>query len=235
MDRRVHKHHAASVFLLNLYNFDDTAYRQCLEKVSVQRRERAERYCRQGDRVRCVMSELLVRYVYHSIQKNKKLPEFVYPPYGKPYLAGDPAFRFSVSHTGMYVAVGYAEEELGIDVEQIDRSLDRKAIAASVFTKREQAYIFGAVGEQTCMLRFAQLWTVKESYLKYLGCGFRKSPLSFSVDPNNKTISENETGAVLDITFINKPLSKHYYLTVCGKIKELFIEDVAYTAIMDVI
>lgn len=235
MNRRIMKHNTVQVFLLNLQEIDDTVYRQSYETVSQKRRLRADRYRRHEDALRCVMSEMLVRYVYHHIRKGTQSPEFVYPLRRKPYLLNDQSFHFSVSHTGRFIAVGYAQGEIGIDIEQINRPLNRKSIAASVFTPEEQAYIFGTSKEPICNLRFAELWTAKESYLKYLGCGFSKSPLSFSVNLENKTVYEKESGIVPEIAILGNRLTKDYYLTACGNIGNLFLEFVTYHSIMDVV
>lgn len=235
MNRRIGKQNTAQVFLLNLHSMDDMVYRQFYEAVSPKRRLRADRYCRHEDALRCVMSEMLVRYVYHHIRKGTQSPEFVYPLHEKPYLSNDRSFHFSVSHTGMFLAVGYAQGEIGIDIEQINRPLNRKSIAASVFTPEEQAYIFGTSKEPIWILRFAQLWTAKESYLKYLGCGFRKSPLSFSVNLENKTIYEKESGIVPEIAVLGNRLTEDYYLTACGTIGNLSLEFVTYHSIMDIL
>lgn len=229
------EHDTARVFLLNLRDIDDIAYRRAYNAVSPARQQRADRYHRYEDALRCVMSEILVRYAYQYIGAYAGSPQIVYPPRGKPYLSNDTAFHFSVSHTGMFVAVGYAEGELGIDIEQADRPLDRKQIAASVFTPEEQSYVFGTFKEQESDLRFTKLWTAKESYLKYLGCGFGKSPLSFSVDLKDQTIHEKERGIVKGITVFGRQLPEDYYLAVCGGIRKVSIEFIRYCSIRDLI
>lgn len=236
---------AAQVFLYNLHDLEEAVYPLFYQAVTSKRQERADRYYRKEDAIRCVMSEVLVRYVYHHIRNDKNLPDIVYPSQGKPYLSNDRGFHFSVSHTGDYVAVGYAPGEIGIDIEQINRPLNRKSIAISVFTPEEQAYVFGTYGEKEIsetsfseegdLLRFAKLWTAKESYLKYLGCGFGKSPLSFFVNPEAGTICEKESGIVPGITVLGNRLSEDYYLTVCAGIKRISLEFVTYHSMKNVI
>lgn len=221
------------IVILQLNGMNDTIYKQFYGMVSAERRRRADRCRRQEDAVRCIMAEALVRYAYHS--RSSESPVFMYPPNGKPYLQNDRSFHFSVSHTGMLVAVGYADSEIGIDIEQIDRPLDRKSIAGLVFTPKEQAYVFGASDGQTRFLRFTELWTAKESYLKYLGTGFSKSPLSFSVDLKSRTVHEQEGGTVPGITFLGERLLARCYLTACGNIGSMSLELKTYRAIMDII
>lgn len=232
---RMNRYDTAKIFLLNLQDVDNTVYRQFYKMVSPMRQQRADRYHRYEDALRCVMSEILVRYVYQYIGAYAGSPQIIYPTRGKPYLANDAAFHFSVSHTGMFVAVGYAKGEIGIDIEQVNRSLDRKSIAASVFTPEEQAYVFQGAEKQTSDLRFTKLWTAKESYLKYLGCGFHKSPLSFSVDLRDQTVYEKESGIVQGLTVCGQYLPGDHYLTACGNIKEISTEFIRHHSVIDII
>lgn len=67
-------------------------------------------------------------------------------------------------------------------MQQMLPDVKTEELAKRFFTADEQAYLFEQP-EQTA-LRFYQVWTGKESYLKYLGTGLKKSLTSFSVlDP----------------------------------------------------
>ena len=63
--------------------------------------------------------------------------------------------------------------------EQIRAAAESLGFAVRFFTPEEQDYVF----EQPDRIqdRFYRVWTGKESYLKYLGTGLRKSLDSFSV------------------------------------------------------
>ena len=85
---------------------------------------------------------------------------------GKPYFADLP-IRFSLSHSGQKVILAVSQHEIGADIEQIlPRSTD---VAKRFFTERERAYVFAA--ETEALSRFYEIWTKKEAYGKYLGCG----------------------------------------------------------------
>jgi len=199
------------VILLDLRGLDGTAYRMFYEAASEERRRRADRYLRQEDAVRCIMAEALVRYAYAGTGKRPDPFEIVRTPQGKPYLKQDDRFHFSISHTGSWAAAACAGEEIGMDVEQIHRPVDRRTVADAVFTPEERAWIFSPHDETVQRLRFAELWTAKESYLKYIGTGFRKSPLKVKVDPVGKRI------AGTDAVLTGMVLPQDCYLTVCGR------------------
>ena len=87
-------------------------------------------------------SELLKRKVLgeREIFKNEN---------GKPYC--DDVF-FNVSHSGKYVVLATANSEIGIDIEKIRDT--EKIHSAKGFTSKEE---------------FFEMWTKKESIIKYLG------------------------------------------------------------------
>lgn len=85
---------------------------------------------------------------------------------GKPFLSNNPCF-FSVSHSGGFVAVAVADEEIGIDIETIKQR--RQSVEKRVFNESE----IKLIAESTdCDEAFYRLWTLKESYLKAIGTGF---------------------------------------------------------------
>ncbi len=91
---------------------------------------------------------------------------------GKPYFEGFPLF-FSVSHSKEYTAVAFCNEKIGIDLQDI-RNCKEKSIAKKFFHPDEQkAYLDG--------YDFFKIWTMKESYVKFLGLGIDKNFKNFSV------------------------------------------------------
>jgi 4'-phosphopantetheinyl transferase len=99
--------------------------------------------------------------------------EFVIGEHGKPELAHEAhaGVRFNLSHTKGLVACGVTQsDDLGVDVEQIERKLEVDSLARSVFSDDEQAALAlldGAVRRE----RFFQHWTLKEAYVKAMGRG----------------------------------------------------------------
>ncbi len=96
-------------------------------------------------------------------------PELSIKPYGKPYLKKGPCFN--LSHTHGAVAAAFSETEVGLDMEEIRSylpTLPKRVLSAGEFSW------FQECGE--LKKDFFTLWTLKESYLKFLGSGLQGFP-----------------------------------------------------------
>lgn len=113
----------------------------------------------------CLCADHLAREMLHS---RGVAPVFARDGNGRPYLLNSP-LHFNLSHAGDFVACAVHESPVGIDLEAL-RSVS-PALADKVCTAQEREFILdGGAFDST---RFLQIWTVKEAYLKYLGCGLR--------------------------------------------------------------
>lgn len=88
--------------------------------------------------------------------------------HGKPYLKDFPHIHYNISHTDGMVACGIGDKELGIDVERIRPF--RHNILRKVFSDAERCRMEQIPEEEHCRY-FFQIWTLKESYVKAVGCG----------------------------------------------------------------
>ena len=145
-------------------------YDRLYEKASPERKQRADRYRRQEDKLRCVTADALLKTALgmdaFCIAKHGS---------GKPYIQSREGFYYNLSHSGRYVVIAWGDSEVGVDVQQQDGSVKIQALAKRFFTEGEQVYI------QQDLPRFYEIWTKKESYLKYTGEGLRRELSSFSV------------------------------------------------------
>lgn len=95
-------------------------------------------------------------------------------PRGKPFIvscSGQPALSFNLSHTHGFVACAIAASgDVGIDVESIDRSADGPKIAARYYSQAENDWL-DACDPRERSIRFIELWTLKEAYIKAIGLG----------------------------------------------------------------
>lgn len=96
-------------------------------------------------------------------------PKLETGPYGKPFLTAGP--HFSLSHSHGAVAAAVSDRPVGADLERI-RAFPEK-LPGRVLSPGEQKW-FTARGE--LKRDFFTLWTLKESFLKYLGTGLRGFP-----------------------------------------------------------
>lgn len=184
-------------------------YRGLFDKASSERQSRAQRYLRQEDKVRCVAADGLLRY---ALRQALNLSEFTAErdEWGKPHIQGREDFHYNLSHSGRWVVIAYGASPVGIDVERIRMDAGKEKIARRHFTPEEQTYLFSA-GEEAKAERFFQIWTAKESYLKYLGTGLQRSLNSFSVVPD---------GTHLGVRFSGRLLGD-CYMTVCTRQEDI--------------
>jgi 4'-phosphopantetheinyl transferase len=86
--------------------------------------------------------------------------------FGKPRLRGRPGVHFNIAHCRRAVAVLVADRPVGVDVEAV-RARD-PYVAARCFDESERIRVEAAADPDREFFRY---WTLKESYVKALGCG----------------------------------------------------------------
>lgn len=157
-----------NILCLDIRQIDEEIYKKLYSASSMERQKKADRYKNREDKIRCISAYSLLSYVLGG---NVELCE---NEYGKPFvketnIKENKAFHFNVSHSGDLVVLGYGEKPLGVDVERIRKDENVKKIALRCFTQDELEYL--SQSETLYFERFAEIWTGKESYLKYLGTG----------------------------------------------------------------
>ena len=157
------------VLCADISSADEDIFTRLYEKASPERKSQADRYLRHEDKLRCVTAHALLRYVLgtEDFQIEKQ-------PHGKPCVKNRKDFFYNLSHSGRYVVIAWGPSEVGVDVQRHDASVDVEAIACRYFTTDECACV------RDDRMRFYEIWTKKESYLKYTGKGLCKGLGSFS-------------------------------------------------------
>lgn len=150
--------------------------------------------------------ELLNRILQEQYQIAQ--PEFIIGPHGKPYLENGPHFSISHSHGAVAVAIG--ERNMGLDIEVIRQF--HQMVPQRIMSRREYEW-FCRRGEMK--VDFFTLWTLKESYFKYLGTGLRGFPngTEFYYDGKQWTL----TGESLSFQVIEE---KNLLMTICSHEQE---------------
>jgi 4'-phosphopantetheinyl transferase len=140
--------------------------------LSDEERARADRFHRAEDRRDYTLAHALLR---RHLSAGRSTPPgnwvFRSDPAGKPHLAGDAELSFSLSHTHQLVACAVGSGiAVGIDVEQTTRPVDVDAISTRYFAPAEaHALAHCPPGER--LIRFIELWTLKEAVAKAIGAG----------------------------------------------------------------
>ncbi len=184
---------------LHLWRVDLDAQTTSLEVLaaclSAEERRRAERFAREADQRRFIVSHAAQRMIlgrYLGISPTDVA--FTCRLGGKPELAtatGKLPLRFNLSHSGEMALVALTlDQEVGVDIEHV-RPIDASGIIERFFARGEcDAWRALPPWEQTAA--FFRCWTRKEAYLKARGVG-----LSSGLDRFEVSFSPNEAAQLL--------------------------------------
>lgn len=145
-----------------------------------------------------IIGILLRNYALFKQNVNLNLISIELNKFGKPYLSHS-KFFYNISHSKNIVVCALSDNEVGIDIQFLEK-MDILPII-SLLHKKEQKQIHS-------LEDFIKLWTIKESYLKFLGMGLYKPLNSFYIE--NSHIFDNKTKTKYK-TF---KLQKNYWTTV---------------------
>lgn len=203
----------AEIFILDTQNVDEFTYQLMLSRVSVKRREKAMKYRARKDAVLSLGAEMLIQYGYKKHFVTNMMLSFTENCYGKPYACEIDDFYFNISHSGHYTVCAVAQEEVGVDIEEIRQNL--KIELAHFFHPREYQMIMQMEVEQQIPL-FYRYWTAKESYIKYKGVGLSLGLSTFYLN-QGKIYTKEEMPCGL-ITFYD--FLPHYQIALCTSLSE---------------
>ncbi|MBL6905412.1 MAG: 4'-phosphopantetheinyl transferase superfamily protein [Pseudomonadales bacterium] len=99
---------------------------------------------------------------------------FTYNAYGKPQISTEQnsnSLYFNVSHSAQKVVLAVSRcADIGVDLEFSDKQRRVEAIAHRYFAGSEVAQLLALPAEEQ-QIRFYELWTLKEAYIKACGMG----------------------------------------------------------------
>ena len=189
-------------------------YNQLLSCVPGDKQDRVKRFHFIEDAKRTLYGELIVRYIACNKFKvsNSKLI-IRQNEFGKPFLCDYPNYHFNVSHSGVWVVCATSKTTVGIDVEFI-KPIDF-SIAERFFSEIEYQNLVKLKNELQVEY-FYDLWTLKESYIKYKGKGLSIALNSFNIDINNQTV--NIAPVSTPPVYLSRIIfDKKYKLSVCSE------------------
>jgi len=206
-------------------------YDALLQTISKENREKCRRFKFRKDALRTLYGELIVRYVLRQRFAFKKEDiTILKDDAGKPYIKGFP-IHFNISHSGDYVVCAFSEQEVGIDIEQI-KEVDL-AIAKRFFCQCEYEDLF-AQDKSNRLNYFFLLWTLKESYIKWLGSGMLTPLDSFFFKIEGSSISMADIHRKTTPFFKQIPIDG-YKLSLCsmiarfpGNIEKISVENMKF-------
>lgn len=197
------------LYFLNINLISEKDYIKFYYNLSTERKKRMQKYMNTKAKKQCIVSEILVKYI---LEKNNIPYDISYNRYGKPLVD---SINFNVSHSEDWVVLAVSSRNVGVDIERI---VD-EAIGNDFFSSEELDYIIKG-NQCDYYKRITEIWTKKESYLKYLGTGLYKDLDSFSsVSDYGKIIDD---GKQIDTVMINTiTFDNEYIVSVCGKFFEI--------------
>lgn len=105
--------------------------------------------------------------LFHPVETN---------PWGKPFFLNAPQIHFSISHSGAWWICAFAAQPVGVDLQLHHLQADLQILSRRFFHPLEDCWL-----AQENYIRFFQLWSAKESWVKYMGKGFYLDPGDFSL------------------------------------------------------
>ena len=144
------------------------------ECLSPEEHQRAERFVRDEDRQRFIVSHAALRMIlgqYLGVPPGQV--EMVVAASGKPSLASPnlPPLHFNLSHSEDLALVGVVlDRQIGVDVEHWRPLVDAESIVKRYFAPGERAR-WQALPDHERLTAFYLGWTRKEAYLKARGVG----------------------------------------------------------------
>ena len=156
--------------------WNDETFNRLTAYVNKDRQAKIDRCAKKKDKILSLAAGLVLEKALDDVGVSDRA--IIVGDNGKPYLAGGEVF-FNLSHSGDKVMCALSDTEVGCDVQKTGE-ISRK-IADRFFSASERAFLNGITDEKDRTDMFFRLWTLKESYIKMLGTGFKTPMGSFSV------------------------------------------------------
>ena len=132
----------------------------------------------------------------------------------KPVLRSEKGLYFNISHSGDFVALALAQDEVGCDIQEIREYNPR--VAKRNYCEKETQYIENSPHKDESFIR---LWALKESVLKFTGKGISGGLSSYDFSP---FVGEKKFTAYGCNFYVEK--IENTYFALCHKNAECKIE-----------
>ena len=181
------------------------------------RLKKAEGYSKDIDRKNCIAAYFMLFYGLNKEYSMGWIPNISYNAYKKPFFVKEKHIKFNLSHCDNSVCCGFSDSKIGVDIQSKVHEVD--SIVDLSMSPNEKDKIMGS--EEPDLL-FARYWSIKEAYMKCLGCGLndKLSELDFSLFQNSHFIYDN--------LIFNTKYSRNVWITVCSAIdiRKIVIADI---------
>lgn len=188
---------------------DERLYELLLTKMPAYRQQKVRSFIFVKDRRLALAAGVLLAYGLQDLGMSGHR-DVLFGENGKPYLAD--SLHFNISHSGSKAVCSFSDHDVGVDIEQILPVGD--ALIEHVSVASEQAYLFELEPEEK-RHAFFDLWTAKESYMKWRGTGLMLPPNQLELHRGDP-LRISEAGQPTKVQFKQYRLPG-YCLTVCSE------------------
>lgn len=203
-----------------------------MRQIDEERRRHIDNYSKPADKMRSLAAGILLQTAWEefNVQRddgNTAANKLVlrYGKEGKPYCDNSAGFYFNLSHSGDYAVCAVSQGEVGIDIQK--RKEFNWKVAERFFAKEETVRLKDAQEADKNRI-FNEIWTLKESYIKYTGRGMNQELGSFYLDGHSGIIIGGASGETVFAHQYHDIAG--YQITVCSQETE-YLENLLMLAL----
>lgn len=136
--------------------------------------------------------------------------------FGKPEIINYPNIYFNLSHSGKYTCCIMGDSEVGIDIEFLDTNIDTN-LFKNILHEEEYSNVIRKTESMAQKKVFFSLWTLKESYLKKIGCGLFQKLNTFCIEMKEEVICfKNKDNRFSKEKFVLYSIDNNYRMAICS-------------------
>ena len=185
-----------------------------ISHISQNRIERIQKLRFLNDQNISLLSGLLLKYSvskYINFDINKLRLYFHYNSNKKPFLKNLPSIHFNLSHSGNYIVCAISNQNIGIDIEK-HVLIDFNNLV-NFFHQKEKSEILSNHLKKEKI--FYDIWTKKESFVKFIGTGLTIPLNSFYSDPSSGLIIVNNSQCIPITKVFSIHMDNTYSCSIC--------------------
>ncbi len=192
----------ASIFIMPTHKAPSTIHLECLNK---EERNRFKRFKCRYSASSFGWGRYLLRHILASLMDINASEVPISVKNGNPSLDSKLPYDFNLSHCTNYLLFGVANGgQIGVDIEQDDKSYDSLSLALNLMSLREYNLLLRLQGNSR-RHAFLRLWVRREAWLKMIKKGFSS---------NNRDISCLRSGGITNTCFLDGSVSNQVIWSV---------------------
>lgn len=199
------------IYLLKIPTLDDFLDNLERMKVFIHESQHSIFDVKNKGQVASALAKVVVQYLAEK-EFGQKALLFSSTANGKPFIESLPDFCFNISHSKDFIAIAIDRKAVGIDVETLR---DYKPLVAKRFFHENEYCFLEYLSHEKQDVFFTQIWTLKESYVKFTGLGIANNFSNFSIILDSDEV-KIEGKKHLSVYFRHYVLSDSVFVSVCA-------------------